>query len=151
MLLSHWQIKSSQLEAGTLTIKSYVSYCVLAGTMAKASGISKATTCTSTVDIKPLLIRSRPEVVQNEDVLWPTLSTSQLIIQIATTTACPKKSVTLTISENIPKPQNKFWNFFNCTDTPNPWTKHLEFDVNSLTHHCTTSKVYFVVLVYFQK
>ena len=29
-----------------------------------------------------------------------------------------------TISENIPKPRNKFWNFFNCTDTPNPWPKH---------------------------
>ena len=26
-----------------------------------------------------------------------------------------------------------------------------EFYVNSLTHHCTTSKIYFVVLVYFQK
>ena len=39
-------------------------------------------------------------------------------------TVCPQKSVTLTISENIPKPQNKFWNFFNCTDTPNPWPKH---------------------------
>ena len=35
------------------------------------------------------------------------------------------KSVTLTVSENIPKPQNKFWNFFNCTDTPNPWPKHM--------------------------
>ena len=34
------------------------------------------------------------------------------------------KSVTLTISENIPKPRNKFWNFFNCTDSPNPWPKH---------------------------
>ena len=44
-----------------------------------------------------------------------------------TCTVCLKKSVTLTISENIPKPQNKFWNFFNCTDTPNPWPKHLFF------------------------
>ena len=38
---------------------------------------------------------------------------------------CPQKSVTLNISENIPKPRNKLWNFFNCTDTPNPWPKHL--------------------------
>ena len=36
-------------------------------------------------------------------------------------TVCPQKSVTLTISENVPKPQNKFWKFFNCTDTPNSW------------------------------
>ena len=40
-------------------------------------------------------------------------------------TVCPEKSVTLTISENIPKPRNKFRNFFNCTDTPNPWPKHM--------------------------
>ena len=40
-------------------------------------------------------------------------------------TVCPVKSVTLTISENIPKPQNKCWNFFNCTDTLNPWPKHM--------------------------
>ena len=40
-------------------------------------------------------------------------------------TVCPEKSVTLTISENIPKPRNKFWIFFNCTDTPNPWPKHM--------------------------
>ena len=36
----------------------------------------------------------------------------------------PKKCH-LTISENIPKPRNKFGNFFNCTDTPNPWPKHM--------------------------
>ena len=41
------------------------------------------------------------------------------------TTVCPEKSVTLTISVNIPKLRNKFWNFFNCTDTPNPWPKHM--------------------------
>ena len=35
-----------------------------------------------------------------------------------------QKSVTLTISKNIPKPRNKLWNFFNCTYTPNPWPKH---------------------------
>ena len=29
-------------------------------------------------------------------------------------TVCPEKSVTLTISENIPKPQNKFWML--CSD-----------------------------------
>ena len=37
---------------------------------------------------------------------------------------CPQKSVTLTISEIIPIPRNKLWNFFNCTDTPNSWPKH---------------------------
>ena len=39
-------------------------------------------------------------------------------------TVCPQKSVIL-FSENIPKPRNKFWNFFNCTDTPNLWPKHM--------------------------
>ena len=62
-------------------------------------------------------------------------------------TVCPEKSVTLQ-STNFWKYTNKFWNFFNCTDTPVLILIGLntcEFYVNSIIHHCTTSKV----LVYF--